>query len=189
MRKFFSKRPSPAMIVAIVALVAAGTGGAIAQTTKKKVEYKGLSKDARLKVLPFSKTIAGGGCNPTAAGTFTDCATVNVTGSTGFPRKYYVDFDGVFDNATPNPAAPAPPATAPANVARGDCRLELDDAPIAGAQIRVQTGNHQANHGDGYGMNIITAPAGGNHAISIACNETENDLRVQQFQLSAFQVR
>ncbi len=54
MRKCFAKRPSPAMIVAIVALcIAASTGGAIAATKAKKVEYKGLSKDARLKVLPF----------------------------------------------------------------------------------------------------------------------------------------
>ena len=36
---------------------------------------------------------------------------------------------------------------------------------------------------------MITGPIGGKHAISVACNETENDLRVQQFQLSAFQVR
>lgn len=181
MRKYFSKRPSPAMIVAMIALVAASTGGAIAATKSKKVEYKGLSKDARLKVLPFSKTVTGSACNPTGpAATFTDCATVNVTGSTGFPRKYYISFDGNFDNATNMPLGA---------VARGDCRLELDNAPIAGAEIRVQTGNHQANHGDGYGINVITPPAGGNHAISVACNETENDLRVQQFQLSAFQVR
>lgn len=184
MRKMFSKRPSPAMIVAMVALVAATTGGAVAATKAKKVEYKGLSKDARLKVLPFSKTIAGTGCNPTSQATFQDCATVNVQGSTGFPRKYYVDFDGVFDNATPDPPAPAAPGRA-----RGDCRLELDNVAIPGTEIRVQTGTHQANHGDGYGINVITPPAGGNHAISIACNETENDLRVQQFQLSAFQVR
>ena len=56
MRKYFSKRPSPAMFVAIIALVAASTGGAIAATKVKKVEYKGLSKDARLKVLPFNST-------------------------------------------------------------------------------------------------------------------------------------
>ncbi|MBA2546439.1 MAG: hypothetical protein H0V15_06105, partial [Solirubrobacterales bacterium] len=110
----------------------------------------------------------------------TDCATVNVTGSTGFPRKYYISFDGNFDNATNMPAG---------ELARGDCRLELDNAPIAGTEIRVQTPNHQANHGDGYGINVITPPAGGNHTISVACNETQNDLRVQQFQLSAFQVR
>jgi len=95
------------------------------------------------------------------------------------PAQYYISFDGNFDNATNMPDA----------VARGDCRLELDNAPIAGAEIRVQTRNHQANHGDGYGINVITPPAGGTHAISVACNETENDLRVQQFQLSAFQVR
>ncbi len=86
MSKLFRKgRPSPAMIVGIVALIAAMGGGAYAATAKK-VEYKGLSKDARLKVLPFSKTLTGTSCNPTAPATFTDCATVNVDGSTGFPR-------------------------------------------------------------------------------------------------------
>ena len=72
-------------------------------------------------MLPFSKTVTGTACNPTGpAATFTDCATVNVDGSTGFPRKYYVSFDGNFDNATNVPAGA---------VARGDCRIEVDNAP------------------------------------------------------------
>jgi hypothetical protein len=36
---------------------------------------------------------------------------------------------------------------------------------------------------------VVTAPLGGKHAISVACDDAANDLRVQQFQLSAFQVR
>lgn len=173
MSKLF-RRPSPAMIVAMVALVAALGGGAYAANAKK-VTYKGLDKEARLKVLPFSKTAAGTACNPTAAATFLDCATVNVDGSTGFPRKYYVSFDGNFDGV--------------GAAARGDCRLEVDNVAVPGTNTRIQTSVHQADHGDSYGINIITPPIGGKHAISVACNENEGDLRVHQFQLSAFQVR
>jgi hypothetical protein len=172
LKKF--RRPSPAMIIAMIALFAALGGGAIAATKAKKVTYKGLDKEARLKVLPFSKTVTGTGCNPVDA-THLDCATVNVDGSTAFPRKYFVSFDGNFDGV--------------GAVARGDCRLEVDNVAVAGTNTRVQTPVHQADHGDGYGISVITPPIGGKHAISVACNETEGDLRVHSFQLSAFQVR
>ena len=36
---------------------------------------------------------------------------------------------------------------------------------------------------------MITAPLGGTHTLSVACNENAGDLRVHQYQLSAFQVR
>lgn len=174
MRKLFSRLPSPAMIVGIIALIAALGGGAYA-ATKKKVEYKGLSKEARLKVLPYSKTATGTDCNPNAAGTFTDCATVNVDGSTGFPRKWFVSFTGTFDGV--------------GGVARGDCRLESDNTPIAGTTRKFEASQHAVEHGEGFGISVITPPLGGKHAISIACNENAGDLRIHQFQLSAFQVR
>ena len=172
MRKLFSKRPSPAMIVAMIALVAVAGGTAYAAS---KVTYKGLDKDARLKVLPFSKTASGTNCDPNAPGTYVDCATVNVDGSTGFPRKYYISFDGNYEGI--------------GGAARGDCRLEADNTPIAGTTIRVEAPTKTTDHGSGYGINIITAPLGGKHTLSVACNENANDLRVRQFQLSAFQVR
>lgn len=96
-------------------------------------------------------------------------------GSTAFPRKYYVSFDGTFEGV--------------AAAARGDCRLEADNTPIAGTTIRVEVPAKTADHGEGYGINVITAPLGGKHAISVACNENAGDLKVRQFQLSAFQVR
>jgi hypothetical protein len=173
MRKLFSKRPSPALIISMIALIAALGGTAYAA---KKITYKTLDKDARLKVLPFSKSqTSTAQCNPTAAATYTDCLTLSVNGSTGFPRKYYISFDGTFDGD--------------GGQARGDCRLESDNAPIAGTTIRVDTPTHQADHGDGYGINVITPPLGGVHTLSVACNETNGDVRVHQYQLSAFQVR
>ena len=58
-------------------------------------------------MLPFSKSQTGAStCNPTAAGTYVDCLTLNVDGSTGFPRKYYIAFDGTFDGIGSNGSAP-----------------------------------------------------------------------------------
>ena len=175
MRKFFDRLPSPAMIVGIIALIAALGGGAYAATAKKKVTYKGLDKEARLKVLPFSKTATGTNCDPTVNDTFLDCATVNVDGSTGFPRKYYVSFTGTFDGV--------------GGVARGDCRIEVDGNPVAGTTRRFEATTHTGEHGEGYALDTITGPIGGKHAISVACDDAANDLRIHQFQLSAFQVR
>jgi hypothetical protein len=175
MSKLFKKgRPSPAMVVGVIALIAALGGGAYAATAKK-VEYKGLSKDARLKVLPFSKTATGTACNPTQPNVYLDCATVNVDGSTGFPRRYFVSFDGVFDGV--------------GGVSRGDCRIEVDNAPVPGTQVRIEAVTHEADHGTGQGISVITSAIGGKHAISVACDDKQNDLRVHQFQLSALQTR
>ena len=74
MKKLFSRRPSAGLIVGFIALCVALGGGAYAATTKK-VEYKGLSKDARLKVLGVSGTNAQTGttpCDPTST-TFLKC--------------------------------------------------------------------------------------------------------------------
>ena len=56
-------------MIAFIALCVALGGGAYAATSKK-VEYKGLSKDARLKVLGVGKTNAQTGttpCDPTSS--------------------------------------------------------------------------------------------------------------------------
>jgi hypothetical protein len=161
------------MIVAMIALIAAMGGTAYAA---KKITYKGLDKDARLKALPYSKSQTGANtCDPSAPATYTDCLTLSVNGSTGFPRKYYIQFNGTFDGVGGD--------------ARGDCRLEADNNPIAGTTIRVETPTHTGQHGDGYGINIVTPPLGGVHSLSVACNENNGDLRVHQYQLSAFAVR
>ena len=180
MRKLFKRRPSAGVIIGFLALVVALGGGAYAAKSSK-VEYKGLSKDARLKVLPLSATNAGTNCDPTSA-SFTTCTSVSLNGSTAFPRRVMLVFDGTFDSAT-------------ATQARGECRLQLDGQALNGSTIKVQPTNHpapNADFGDGYGINIITTPQGGQHTYSVACNETSpaaSDLRVRQFQLSAVQTR
>jgi hypothetical protein len=173
MRKLFKRRPSAGAVIGFIALCVALGGGAYAATSKK-VEYKGLSKDARLKVLPVSKTNAQTGttpCDPTSSTTFTKCTSVSVDGSTGFPRKYLLTFDGTFDGG--------------GSLANGVCHLEVDNTEIVGTKTNVHTlGGIQ-----GFGINIVTTPQGGQHTFSVACNETVGDLKVPQFELSAIQVR
>jgi hypothetical protein len=173
MRKLIKRRPSPGTVIAFVALCVALGGGAYAATSKK-VEYKGLSKDARLKVLGVASTNAQTGttpCDPTSSTTFTKCTSVNVDGSTAFPRKYMIVFDGTVDGG--------------GNPANGVCHLEVDNVEITGTKTNVHTpGGIQ-----GVGINIVTTPQGGKHTFAVACNETLGDLKVPQFELSAVQVR
>ena len=96
MKKLLSRRPSAGAVIGFIALCVALGGGAYAATSKK-VEYKTLSKDARLKVLGVASTNAQTGttpCDPASASTFTKCTSVDVNGSTGFPRKYFVVANG-----------------------------------------------------------------------------------------------
>ena len=185
MRKLFNRRPSAGLIVGFIALCVALGGGAYGATSKK-IEYKGLSKDARLKVLPVSATNAGTDCDPASKTEYKICTSVNTNVSTAFPRRIALVFDGTFNSVG-------------ANKARGECRLQQDGAPLTGASIRVEPTIHvdpaspastsDKNYGDGYGINIVTVPAGGKHTYSVACTEFSGDLRVRQFQLSAYTVR
>ena len=176
MRKLLNRRPSAGLIVGFIALCVALGGGAYAATKAKKITYKGLDKDARLKVLPVSTTNAQVGdtpCDPNSSTTFTDCTTVSVNGSQAFPRRYMIVFDGVFHG------------TGGAN-ASGECRLELDNAQITGTKTNVHS---EGGTNAGFGVNIVTEPKGGQHTISVACNETAGDLKVSQYELSAISVR
>jgi hypothetical protein len=174
MRKMFKRRPSAGAVIGFIALCVALGGGAYAATSKK-IEYKGLSKDARLKVLGVSSTNAQTGttpCDPTTAETFTKCTSVDVNGSTGFPRKYLLIADGTVDGG--------------GSVANGICHLEVDGTEINGTKTNV----HALDTGvASFGINIATTPQGGKHTISLACRESSGDLKVPQFELSAVQVR
>jgi hypothetical protein len=189
MKRLLKRRPSAGVVIGFLALAVALGGGAVAATKKKpqtKIEYKGLSKDARVKVLPISATNAGTGCDPTST-TFTTCTSVSLKLSSAFPRRVMLVFDGTFDSA------------AAASQARGDCRLQVDSQPVNGTTIHVEPTHHApvapattTESGDGYGINIVTTPQGGSHTYSVACNETSPgpaDLKVKQFQLSAVTVR
>ena len=196
MQKLLKRRPSAGLIVGFLALCVALGGGAYAATKGKKVPYKGLDKDARLKVLPVSAVNAGSNCDPNSKTQFTACTSVSLNTSSAFPRRVALTFNGVF-----NSAQTVPPPANPANfvVARGVCELQLDGKPLTGSQISVEPRPHvdptspvdstDKGYGDGYGTNIVTTPQGGQHTYTVACNELAGDLKVQQFQLSAFTVR
>ncbi len=176
MRKLFSRRPSAGVVIGFIALCVALGGGAYAAKKTKKVPYKGLDKDARLKVLPVSTTNAQTSttpCDPTGPSTYTDCTTVSVNGSSAFPRRYMIVFDGVFEGT--------------GGAARGECRLEVDNNDINGTKTAV-TGPATPETA-GFGINIVTTPQGGKHTFSVACNEITGDLKVSQFELSAITVR
>jgi hypothetical protein len=194
MKKLFSRRPSAGLIVGFLALCVALGGGAYAAKKSSKVPYKGLDKDARLKVLPVSATNAGTNCDPNSKTAFTTCTSVSLKTSGAFPRRVALTFNGVFNSAQPSPTPPP----ADQKVARGDCQLQLDGKPLTGSDIHVQPAIHidptppsdtDKSYGDGYGINIVTTPQGGEHTYTVACNELEGDLKVQQFQISALTVR
>ena len=174
MKKLFSRRPSAGTVIAFVALCVALGGGAYAATSKK-VEYKGLSKDARLKVLGVGTTNAQTGttpCDPNNSTTFTKCTSVSVNGSTGFPRKYLLVADGNIDGG--------------GVTASGVCHLDVDGTEINGTKTNVHVGGTGVAS---FGINIVTTAQGGTHTFSLACTETAGDLKLPQFELSAVQVR
>lgn len=185
MRKLFKRRPSAGAVIGFIALCVALGGGAYAATSKK-VEYKGLSKDARLKVLPVSSTNAGTDCDPASPTDYKICTSVDTNVSSAFPRKIALVFNGTLNSVG-------------AAKARGECRLQQDGQPLNGTAIRVEPVVHtdpaspvnssDKGYGDGYGINIVTIPAGGKHTFSVACNELSGNLKVNQFQLSAYTVR
>ena len=177
MKKLFSRRPSAGAVIGFIALCVALGGGAYAATSKK-VEYKGLSKDARLKVLPVSATNAGGSdsggtdCDPNSSSTFTKCTSVSLQTSTGFPRKILLIFDGTVKAAS--------------GTATGECRLQVDNDTVNGTTTKIDA---SASDPKSYGINIVAKPTGGTHTYSLNCNEISGDLRVTQYELSAATVR
>ena len=173
MKKLFGRRPSAGAVIGFIALCVALGGGAYAASSKK-VEYKGLSKDARLKVLGVGSTNAQTGdtpCDPKTGDAFTKCTSVDVNGSTGFPRRYFVVADGTLDGG--------------GAAASGICHLEVDGTEVTGTKTNV----HTAGGIQGFGINIVTTAQGGKHSISLGCRETSGELKVPQFELSAVQVR
>ncbi len=174
MRKLF-KKPSPAMIVAMVALVAALGGTAYAA---KKITFKGLDKDARNKVLPVSNTKTTTECDPTTT-TYVDCGSVSLNQSAAFPRRTMIVVDGAFSTDGTS--------------SRGECRLEVDNSGAAVnnafAKLGDNTGVHTSNYHAGWGLNTITAPLGGKHTYSVKCNEQESDIKFHDIQISVIGIR
>jgi hypothetical protein len=179
MKKLLKRRPSAGTLIAFLALCVALGGGAYAATSHK-VEYKGLTKDARLKVLPVSATNAGGSdsggtdCDPNSSSTFTQCTSVSLETSTAFPRKILLIFDGTFK--------------AVGGASTGECQLQIDSSKVTGTTTKIDVPS--TTDPKSYGINIVAKPtSGGTHTYSVNCKESTGDLRVTQFELSAATVR
>jgi hypothetical protein len=172
MRKLFSKRPSPAMVVAMIALIAAAGGTAYAAA----ITYKNLDKDARNKVLPIGKAKTTSECDPIDTN-YVDCGSVTLKQSEQFPRKTMIVVDGTFStNATSS---------------RGECRIEVDGALVnnAFAKLGDNQGYHVPDFHAGWGLNTITAPLGGSHTYSVKCNEQAGGIKFHDIQISAIGIR
>jgi len=179
MTKLLKRRPSAGAVIGFIALCVALGGGAYAATSKK-VEYKGLSKDARLKVLPVSGTNAGGSdsggtdCDPNSSTTFTKCTSVGLNTSSAFPRKILLIFNGTFKSV--------------GGASTGECRLQIDNDSVNGTATKIEVPS--VADPKSYGINIVAKPSqGGQHTYSVNCKENSGDLRVSQFELSAATVR
>ena len=152
MRKLFKRRPSAGSSSAFWRWCL--PSAAVYAAKKAKVTYKGLDKDARLKVLPAGKTNANTGSTPVTRPAPGPSPTAPHLGRRfdGVPLSLHGIFDGTFSTA--------------GIAARGDRRLEADNNPINGTTIKVEATTSGANHdGDGYGINIVTTPLGGQHPL------------------------
>ena len=174
MKKLFKKRPSPAMIVAMVALFAAVGGTAYAAA----ITYKQLDKDARNKVLPVGKAKTTSECDPVDTN-YVDCGSVTLKQSEAFPRKTMIVVDGTFSTN--------------ASSSRGECRIEVDSSgsPVnnAFAKLGDTQGHAVPDYHAGWGLNTITSPLGGSHTYSVKCNEQAGGMKFHDIQISAIGIR
>lgn len=174
-RHFKGRRPSAGFVVAVVALVVALGGTAIAGS---KIHFGSLGKDTKQKVLPYGSAVsATTSCDPTDA-TFKECATATLSVSNNYQRRTMLVADGTF-------------TTAGAGGARGTCRLQVDGQPIGTALARIGAGPnaHEGEHGDGFGLNAIAAPLTGSHKYALACNEADGNLKIQDAYITAITLR
>ncbi len=186
MRKLHIRRPSAGMIVAIVALVAALGGTAIAGN---RIHFDMLAKDSRQKVLPYGATAATAECNPTST-TFVDCGSVKLSVSKQFARRAMVVADGLY--------------TTDDNGARGTCRLQVDGNLLGGPTVHIgagavpdatpQDGLNGNAHADpldgaGFGINTLGPSLTGLHTYSLACNETTEDIKIRDVSITAMTMR
>jgi kynureninase len=173
-RHFKDRRPSASMVVAVVALVAALGGTAVAAG---KISFGSLSKETKQKVLPYgasaSQTVT---CDPTDA-TFKTCVQATVKVSAQFQRRMLVVADGTY--------------TTDATGAKGTCRLQVDGQPIGTGVARIgsTTATHTGDNGAGFGLNAIAPSLGGSHTYSLACNQGANDLKIQDASITAMTMR
>ncbi len=173
-RHLKGRRPSAGLVVAIVALVAALGGTAIAAG---KVTFGSLSKETKQKVLPYGSSASQAvPCDPTDAN-FKVCVQANVKVSQQFQRRMLVMANGTY--------------TTDAGGAKGTCRLQVDGQPIGTGVARIGSTDdgHTGDNGAGFGLSAIAQPLGGTHTYSLACNQATNNLKIQDASITAITLR
>lgn len=208
MKKFGLSRPSPAMIVAVVALVFAMGGTALAVVGlngKQKRQVRSLANQqinkkapklsvANAKHADDADTVAGealntftigrsttGACDPASAA-FVDCGTVQLN----LPRngRVLIVATAGFDGANSNAGY------------RGDCRLTADGT-VVGAQISngaagvgaVQGVGFNGNSQAGTALSAVTGPLkAGTHDFALTCNQAGGSVEFSNNSVSALMV-
>jgi hypothetical protein len=202
--------PSPAIIVAIAALVAALGGAAVAQpvankaVTKKKVK-KIADKEIAKKAPGLSVAHADTAANADAVGgqslaniaiarsdpttgaqcdpnsmTFVPCADVTMT----LPHEGRVLLVGTGAQYAFN-----------GSVTQGNCRMLTDGVALGGSVIGLGnqtepttgvTGAANRGYADGFSTTLVTDPvSAGPHTFALQCNETDTDVEFENPQISA----
>lgn len=174
MRRMLKRRPTPGVVIGVIALVAALGGTAIAGT---KIQFGSLSKETKQKVLPYGASATQATtCDPTGT-TFKDCVSAKLNVSKSFPRRAMIVADGTF--------------TTGAVAAAGTCRLTVDGQQIGTELMHLgaQPNAHEGVHGDGFGLNAIAQSLGGSHTYALSCNETQSNIEIQDATITAITLR
>jgi hypothetical protein len=203
MRRLPITRPSPAMIVAIIALIVALGGTAYAAkkigskqlkknavTTKKikngavtapKLANGVISQAAKTGVLARSTTT---GCNP-ATTAFTDCGTVTLN----LPDSGRVLLlgDAGYDGSNSNSYSGACRLTADGTVVGPSITYGQAAMAVTGSGTPVVGGaGFNSNGQSGSGLNgVTTTLSAGKHTFSLQCNQNGGNIQFEETGISA----
>ncbi len=200
MKRLRGSKPSPAMVVSIIALVLALAGSAAAGiatisvlSKKEKKQTRNIAKDEIKKAAPglsvanaqnanalggvgLNSVVTGasqslGGCDPSST-TFVSCASVTLDLPRAGRVLGWADLQWHSDSAAPT---------------RAECQMRVDDASIGHGMLFGEsvTANTSALHERGVGGNFITTNlTAGPHTFSVNCNEPDSDIDIDQAAIS-----
>jgi hypothetical protein len=207
MSRIAKQLSSPGMLIALLALIAAVAGTAVAgqlagKSALSKKEKKqtrniatgviqGLAPGLSVRqaanadkvngvgegAITLSRSGSDDSCDPFGSSTFTDCVGVDLN----LPRTARVLLVATGGQTTFS-AAPA----------HGDCRLEVDDSPgavpglnvISPGEITANTTNNE--RGNGFAYTAVTEVLGaGVHTFELSCDEDDPDTEIDDSSITA----
>ena len=200
MKRLRGSKPSPAMVVSIIALVLALAGSAAAGiatisvlSKKEKKQTRNIAKDEIKKAAPglsvanaqnanelsgvgLNSVVTGasqslGGCDPNSI-TFVSCASVTLDLPRAGRVLGWADLQWHTDGSVPS---------------RAECQMRVDDVAVGHGMFfgEAATINTSALHERGVGGNFITTNlTAGPHTFSVNCNEPDSDIDIDQAAIS-----